>query len=416
MTTEPPQRPSGPAHSAGEPLEVQITAVGRQLGQTLAAVLESVPGEPHGPQKLATTLGLDKVLTSRAIRAAKHRDPIAVMQLAPGPDPMRRLIRAAKRHGSPQGVVDSALDAVEQFERLIREEAGDRGALGAILATWLPDARAEFEYRRKQAAYKARSLLKGAVAEVNLAAVVLHPAADGETIDVLWIMGLLGLRRLRPEVALKFVSRRVSGESKPRESVTLGGEPIAGTNSVTLSQFCDAPPASLEMHRAGDVTHYMITGADFGLKSRSDLIIAEANLAEMPRFVAPGSGRKGYVFAEVSTPSRVLVFDTFVHDAIYPGADPSLFIYDTAFDGVANVNDRARDVDRLDMMESIKGLGRGVSKARIAELPRHTELLESAFGAMGWSSAEFRGYRCRIDYPIYGSQVTMAFEAPSRGG
>ena len=393
-------------------LEHRISAVGRELGETLAEVLESVPGAPHRPQHLATTLGLDKVLTSRVIRAAKHQDPIAIMQLAPGPDPMRRLLRAAKKHGAPESLIDSATDAINNFEKLIREEAGDRGTLGAIIASWLPDARAEFESRQKQAAFKTMSLLKGVVADVNIATVLLHPAEDGENIDILWIMGLGNLTRLRPRAPIKFVSRRVDVESQPRRSTTIAGDPIEGSQGVLLDQFCRGPLATLDLHRAGDVNHYMVAGEDYGLKSKSDLIIAEASYAELPRRIAGEPHRKGYFFAEIGTPARSLIFDAFVHRDIYPGRDPSLAMYDTSFEGIANVNDRSRDVDRLDLLESIQPLGQGLSMARTPELPRHVELLESAFQSMNWNPNEFRGYRCRIEFPIYGSQVTMAFDVP----
>jgi hypothetical protein len=29
---------------------------------------------------------------------------------------------------------------------------------------------------------------------------------------------------------------------------------------------------------------------------------------------------------------------------------------------------------------------------------------------LGWDSTLFRGYRCRVDYPVYGTQVNMVFQ------
>jgi hypothetical protein len=64
-------------------------------------------------------------------------------------------------------------------------------------------------------------------------------------------------------------------------------------------------------------------------------------------------------------------------------------------------------------MESIQHLGRGTGAARDASLPRHVQLLRHVFTSMGWDDSKFRGYRCSIDYPVYGSQVSMAFDPPS---
>jgi hypothetical protein len=393
-------------------IESRIVDVGRTLGTTLNAVVDAVPGAPHGPQRLAQMLGVDKVLTSRVLKAARNRDPLAVAHLVPGPEPLRRLLRSAKKQNTPDHLVKAAMAAVDDFERLIRREAGDRSGLDAIISAWLPAAREQFELRRKQAAYRAMSELKGCRVDVNLATVILNPSPDGERLDIVWIMGLMGLHRLRPDAALKLATRRMAEQDGPRHPATLEGEPIEGMPGVRLDRFCDAPPAPLKVHRVGDVTHYTLAENDFGPKSGVDLVIAEVNLAEMPRYVPRQRKRKGNVFAEISTPAKVLLFDVLVHEDVYPGSEPALLIYDTVLDGVADVNDRRRDADRLDLMESVGLLGRGSAKFRVGEVPHYVELIRHVFDRMGWNDEEFRGYRCRIDYPIYGSQVVMAFDPP----
>lgn len=49
---------------------------------------------------------------------------------------------------------------------------------------------------------------------------------------------------------------------------------------------------------------------------------------------------------------------------------------------------------------------------RSADVPRYDEIVRHVFEELDWDPARFRGYRCRIDYPIYGSQVTMVFDPP----
>jgi hypothetical protein len=151
-----------------------------------------------------------------------------------------------------------------------------------------------------------------------------------------------------------------------------------------------------------------------GSRDAVDLVYAEVNRDEIPRFVPKGSGRFGYFFAEVSIPSEVLFFDVLMHRDLYPGVEPELFIYDTAFEGIASVNDRRRDIDRLDMAEAVEGLGQGLARLRSADVPRYAELVEHAAAKAGFELAAMRGYRCRVDYPLYGSQVTLAFRAQER--
>ncbi|MFT7463297.1 MAG: hypothetical protein ACI9EF_001641 [Pseudohongiellaceae bacterium] len=402
-----------PAPEFGSPLEARIASVGRELAERIPAVLQELPQGDGGPVALARSLGLDKVLASRLLKALRSRDPLAVSYHLPGPAPLRKFLRAARRGGAQQATIDSAELAVASFEQLIRSDVGDRSALDAIISSWLPDARGEFELRRKQAAHKAMSQLKGAAVDTLLATVLLHPSKEPGRIDIVWIFGLLGLRRLRPGVAVKFASRRiVDKQGQARQPTSLLGATVEHPRGLRLDDYCDAPPAQLQVEQAGDTVHYVLGGEAFGPRSAVDLVMAEVNLAELPQTVPAGSGRKGYVFAEVATPARRLLFDVLVHRDIYPGSDPSLRIYDTALDGVADVNDPARDIDRLELAESVSCLGRGSSALRVAGVPHYVELLNHVHQSMSWSAADFSAWRCHIDYPIYGSQVALVFDPP----
>jgi hypothetical protein len=386
--------------------------VGSELARAVRAVIDAVPGGPNGPADLARTLGIDKVLASRLLKAARNRDPMAALYHMPGPDPLRRVLRGASSRGVPKELLAGAKQAVDQFETLIRREAGDRSALAAMISAWLPEARAEFELRRKQTAFRAMSELKGSAMETSLATVVLHPSEDQTHLDVIWIFGLFGLRRLRAGCTVRFASRRLTRDDAGRLPRTLDGVPVDGFDGLRLEEFCSSPPAKLRVERTGEVVHYTLGDDAFGPRSATDLVFVEVNRAELGRYIPASEGRRRYVFAEVSTPVRLLVFDALLHEDVFPGVDPGLYIYDTAFEGVADVNDRARDGDRLDLRESIQPLGQGIARFRTTEVPRYAELLRHVCSKLGWDGERFRGYRCRIDYPIYGTQVAMAFEAP----
>ena len=56
--------------------------------------------------------------------------------------------------------------------------------------------------------------------------------------------------------------------------------------------------------------------------------------------------------------------------------------------------------------------------AEVAKTPallRYTEMVGEVFESMGWGSSAYRGFRTEIDYPIYGSQVTMSFDPDGSG-
>lgn len=137
----------------GAHLEPRIRTVGMELSVSLGLIVDSLPGgSDAGPQQLAEALGVDKVLTHRVLKAIRKSDPLSCIYHAPGPDPMRRFLRRAKQRGVEGGVIQRAQAAVSQFESLVRDELGNRSALTAVLASFLPEARMEFEQRRKQSA------------------------------------------------------------------------------------------------------------------------------------------------------------------------------------------------------------------------------------------------------------------------
>ena len=395
-------------------LEVQIARTGEELLAGLSAVLEAIPDGPQGPQMLARRLGVDKVLTSRVLKAMRSPDPMSVIHRIPGPDPLRRLLKGVAKQGVSAMLMTRAQSAVDQFEHLIRNEIGDRSALDTIVSAWVPEARREFQLRRKQSAFKAMSQLKGAQGQTIVATVMLHPSGDGEHIDVVWISGIIGVHRLRPGAGVKLVTRRIGRADDVRRPRGLDGSPITEHQHVQLAEFCSTPLPHLNVEQVGEVVHYTLAEDGFGPRTAVDLIFAEVNYNEIKRTVPAGSGRKAYVFAEVSTPVKVMHFDVLVHDDIYPDAHPSVRVYDTVFDGIADVNNRARDIDQLDMTEPVERLGKGLGRFRSSDVPRYSELMRTAFDSLKWDAEHFRGYRCRVEYPIYGTQVTLVFDPPEQ--
>jgi hypothetical protein len=395
-------------------LEARITLVGSNILASMGRVIEAVPRVRPGPQALADRLGLDKVLASRVLKATRSRDPITAAHRMPGPEPLRRVVKAAEGLGVEAEIIAEAYRAIDEFDRLIRQGVGDRSTLDAIVSAWVPEARREFELRRKQAAFKAMSQLKGVQCEAMVATVILWPSADATKMDVVWVNGLFGMHRVRPGAPVKLSTRKLSGGPEQRLPVSLDGVPVDDAEGLLLREFCSEPPLKMRAHRVESAVHYSLADESFGPASAADVIFAEVNRGELPRAVPAGSNRKRYFFAEASMPARRMQLDVLVHESL-DTSRPWLRIYDTAFEGVANVNDPVRDVDVMDMAESIQTLGAGVSRFGSTEVPRYVELLRHVCQRLGYDPGALRGHRCEVEFPVYGSQVTMVFEPPVEG-
>lgn len=381
----------------------RISSLGKELQSVLREIVDALSPAGAGSGALASASGMSAAFASRLTKALRQTDPAAVVFHLPGPAPLRRFVDGALAAGMPAALAPPAHRAIAQLDRCIREEAGDRSALHAVIATWKPDHAAAFALARKQEIYRAWSQLKGAAADLNLATVILHPSDRAGRLDVLWVMGLLGLRRLRPGAPVKLVTRRLAAGN----AVARAPDPLA------LGEFCQSQPAALEAHRVGETVHYMLGDSGVGLSRAADLLLAEHNRAEIEYGRAAGDPeRRSHVFAEVGTPSRALVFDLLVHETLFGGQTPQLSIYDTILDGVADVNDRSRDVDALELPETVETLGAGLDALRLDGLPRYREMLARVCERAGWEPARLRAWRCRIEYPPHGAQVVLSFAAP----
>jgi hypothetical protein len=163
----------------------------------------------------------------------------------------------------------------------------------------------------------------------------------------------------------------------------------------------------VETIRENGEIRYRLTGDGVGRRAQTDLFFTHFTPGHFREDVAEGQPARRGMFAMVEQPTKRLVFDMFLHREVWPGRPLQLAIYDTAVHGLCNPNNPKHAQRRLDIAESIEELGFGLTRARHAHLPRYLEALEHVAAARGWQPSAFRGYRCEILYPMYGSQVCM---------
>ncbi|MEM7227752.1 MAG: hypothetical protein AAF432_02955 [Planctomycetota bacterium] len=409
-STSPQDAAIGNAHPTDTgSLEVRITQTGDALLDRLRRVVEQVPEADAGPQRLARALGVDKVLASRVLKAVRAPDGMSAMHRAPGPGPLRRVVKASAACGVPSTDVEAAHAAIEAFEALIQSEIGDRSALEAILSAWVPEARREFELRRKQAAFRAMSQLKGVQADVFAETAIFWPSDDGDHIDIVWIKLVFGLQRLRPRVPVKFTSQRGVENPDRRMPLNLAGNPVDAVDGAVLSAYSSSPTPTLTAEIVGEATHYLLDGAEMGAASAVDLVTCEVNRSEIIRYVPTQRGRRAWASSDLAIPAKQYGLDVLVHEDLFPGEHPDLRIYDTAVLGTADRNDPTRDIDQFDLLESVEHLGNGLTRFGSSFVPRYRRMLEDICRTLWMDGNRLRGYRVESDYPIYGSQFAMSF-------
>ncbi|MHC4845323.1 MAG: hypothetical protein ACYTCU_04080, partial [Planctomycetota bacterium] len=347
-----PAQPDNAREASPAAIQDRLRSVGQDLGRTLSAVLAGLPGAPLRPNQLAQLVGVNRAVASRVLSATGKRDPMETLHLVPGPEPLRRLVRTAVRavrRGVPSSIAADAEQAIRQFDLLIRNDAGTRAALDAMISSSLPGARERFELASKYSVYKGLSQLKGVQGEHWVGTAVVAPSADDELKhDLTWLNGAIGMQRLRPGVSVRFSYRHRRGD----ELVALDGDGSPALGVVPLDEFCVNPPARLEAQATEGTIQYTLPDDLLGPHQVVDMFVVDHHPAAMRRYASDAPRHRNSLFVEPAIPVGMLVFDVILHEDAYPGSEPRLIIYDTGYDGIANVNDPDRDLDRVDVQDS----------------------------------------------------------------
>jgi hypothetical protein len=396
-------------------LETRVRHTAGTVREAFRAVLDAAPAAWNGPTELRRVVGIDASLGSRLLAALRLDDPLATLARLPKLNGLKLVLRGAARAKVPAALLEEAKKATREVESLVRF-AGGQADFDAMLAGWLPETRPGFEMRNRQAAFRAMSNLAGLSADVVLSCNLVHPGADPRLCDTAKLIGPVGLRRLRADVDVQVASTRIleADPSGPAD-MTLDGDALdARPASSALVEFCDPSPPRVRCVRQGLTLHRLLDGNHVGPQSRCTLVFGELRRSALRRFGDPARRLTGGC-ESIDIPAKTLILDFLVHEDVWPGCEPELRVYNYSTVGPANPNDPSRDIDRWRVPEKVQHLGRGCSGFAISEVGRYVEMVRYVGAKLGWEIERFRGFRCRMAYPVFATQVCMVFEPPLPG-
>ncbi|MEM1448098.1 MAG: hypothetical protein AAF726_01695 [Planctomycetota bacterium] len=397
------------SESPDDPLRERAETVSRDL--TTALVALHIEALPHGagPKRAAVHIDMPVPMASRILRAVDERTPLAALQKLPGPDPLLRWVEAAAGKGVRDETHRAAVDAVESFERLIAEEAGDRAALDARLLQWMPEARRTLELRRRQAVFRGLSEIEGRSCELELTTIILYPSTDGDRVDLCCIQARTGMRTLRPGLATKFITERITPEDHVRDLSSVDGVDLEGVASaVRLDQFTQGDSAKVEIVRDGDSVQYLLAMPDSSPNAVADFVIAELDRGEFERTDEPLE--KGSFFSHViQNACRYGTIDVLIHEELVPEPEPLLFLYRNHGTGAAQPGDPLREVDRLEPLDGIERRTSSPRDLRLGPLPRYGEMVAHVAERLAWDLSGATLFRAQLEYPVPGTQISIGF-------
>jgi len=406
--------------SAEPTFEMHAERVLGRMRDAFARIVDDLRAKGIQRNSLHKALGIDRTLGWKILKVAHGGDLFTMAPHVPGPSSIRTFLEAATEHAVPSALVDAALQALTEHERLIQVHAGDRAALDIMAAGFAKRGRNTTELSHRKAVARGNSYLWGVHAETQVKAYVIYPGSEPGRLDFASLGGFVELQRMRPGMSW-VVSRsrctdndgrmRFSFEPVPIDQVELAG---ADPGAPLLVEFCSHPLPRFRRR---------VTGADGMLED--ELVEGPVGkcgavtcmMGEIARNVASYFRDEHNELCEclvfARTPCNALVLDLLVHEDLFPGMTPELAVY-SELEGGAAYPARGRAHHQLPVSETVELLGKGPAVVHTEYVPRYAEMVRYALDKLGWDGDRLVVHRAQIAFPPIPAAVVLRYKLMER--
>jgi hypothetical protein len=386
-------------------LDFETRAAG--LRAALTELLASVGADASAPQDVGRRFGINRTMAWKVCRTVTSQDTCEVVQHLLGVSGMRILVAAFEREGAPPAVGAAVHEAVEAFDHMVVEHAGNRAGLELMLTSMLPErvdpARLESSH---ELAFQGNSALFGVQTRARLGAQVVAPNAEQpDRVDIAAVTCHVGFRRLRPVTGWQLSSTHTWGDGVRPNYEPLDAN-LAPGDAPLLRQFSsDELPPITERIQGTTRLH------ELGSGPVGNTATFDACFGWMERSFAPIHGDSDDDVAEhglaQDTPTEVLHFDLLLHRALPVDAVPRSCIVNLA-QGRPQPPHSLAISSQLPWNAKIQSLGSPPALAN-PDFARHGEVVAYACERLGHAVSDFRAYRVSLRYPPVPSQVVLYY-------
>mgnify|MGYP007124442599 FL=1 len=316
---------------------------------------------------------------------------------------MKRFVEAATAAGASADAVTSVVTAYAEFEKAVREVAGDRRSFDAILSGLCPDDESAL-LRLRRAAYRANASVWGVSVRTTVHAVVFYERPTGEH-DCLALCGRVGLRKLHAgaTIGIYASSRTWGGPTPPPES----GKGVALDGCQLLPKFSAKPLPKITRIEGNDGRLRDFVQLE-GLGRRGEVTVYWRNLT----LNFPGGTRvpPHGTTVPVMEPSELLVVDLIIpHGWADPGNTDVWVTPESS--RYATVNAGASP-HRLPFEGAAEYLGSNFQSLRTPHAPGYDQMMAEQLEELGWR-CKFDIIRCQVEYPVLHSAVNLCVKGPA---
>jgi hypothetical protein len=400
-----------------EPGDAFTVEVGRVMAQVRAALGDMFSAFPNGIRKSRDAqkfLGVDSNLSWQLLKVLATPDPIGASRYVPPPVSMRRVFDAALEKGIHADQVKAAESAVEEFEELIRNYAGDRASFESMVAGRVDgdydESIRQADLQNRKGIFKGHMYYWGMEVETRVVSMMVGPNKEHpELYDYAFLRSFNGLRRLRAEVNM--VVDRFNIRMLDKDVVETVREPLDPASmqrygAPLVEKFCSRPvPEFQTIVNEFRESRTELISPEIGQRSRVDLTFANIMRSVPVSLAFDGAGRMVGSQTRVWVPTKLLMMHLLVHRDHFPRQRLHSLLKVQGH-ALQTVPGELRDPHGiLPFPEQLTYIGRGAVGTHTLDVQRHVEMASYMAQVGGWDLEDFDVYRARIEYPLLDTTV-----------
>jgi hypothetical protein len=404
--------PAGPTTT---PPHAEVAAVARELRAGLTPLLQALAGATPRPVRLTQGIGLDKSLASRLVQAIRAGTDLDFLHQVPSPTGLRILLERAHGHAD-ESLVRDVEAGVRRFDALLDGLPGGRQALDARIGEDSGPIRERREQMARQASFKAVSFLFGHFSETLTTALFVLPSAMPGRVDAIEVHRRIGLQRLSSGMALPLLSiyagTAPAGDGPAMAPLAAGARRDDPAAYLVASASSRPLPAMDVVHEGAMTTFVLPPGDTVRLPTRLTtawrVLRAESAVPQAAFAIL-----RNYM---LHTPCHTLVRDLFLAPGLWPDARPQVGFYLPGPGGTppVEVEPGTPHLRRVNLTARIEQLPEGRAGLELPDVADHGEALEAALAMAGADAASWRGWRCRMSYPVPLIEMQLAVRFAGR--
>lgn len=391
------------------PVLRRARAVVPPLRVAFRGLLEAIP---KAQARRRGVPGLHATLASRLRRGAETESVPASLFHLPGPDGLRRALKALRKFNPDPPLLAEAERCIDRYDEFLRDEGLTLDALQAMLAQYLPEAREDVLTRNAQVVFSGMRNLCGCSADAQIVTYIVFPGATADDHDEIVMQGFVGWERLRADAWPHVIGYRIydADDANGPTNFTVDGVAITGRGDALLPEYCDGPIPVFQRFGDDATDVLYVAGAEVGVRSACTFFLAEHFRNALS--AAPSERARLRSFNVVPRiPLRRLLVDVLLHDDVWPGRYPTVETYRTSPEGRVHEPDRRRrHWDRLELGGSIASLARGLPAIETSAYGDYSRLVHSTLRRLKQPADRFRGYRLDVTYPVHAVQYSMSLD------